>query len=450
MSLPTGIRKLMWIQSTRRRRTRKLVTSFNALSPDCIGMILVKLQPDFVVRCKLVSQLWNAIISSPLFAKLYSECAQPTTVLIRTCDDPYVSRKVHFFQYNTEAHWWYHTVRPSRILKLPLCSDRHPPLSDEMVEIPSNPCLDKFQIVNSCDGILCLCGPFIWHPATIVICNPLIGDFIKIPDHAHSRKKFKREDIVIHVGFGFQLKKSNTQDIIKEYKVVKLFAHKKVFERAPFIGNCEVAYERVMIEVNTVGTPIWRMIDGGEEFVEFIGRLDWPTCVSGAIHWLSFDRSILRFHLATEQLDTFPALPNVIGDLSMGELKELLYICDKSIDSVTMWLLKNYGSKEQLWIRAYTIQTIARLPREVFWPILLFEERMVVLSYHGRRPHRIYEYDSQFYPEDHEEEHTGWTRVFNVAGTNSRLLEIIAHIPNIMPMKYAIKGDVAVMNVRSR
>lgn len=79
MSLPMGIRKLIWIQSG-----RKLVTSFDTLSPDCIGMILVKLPADFVPRCKLVFQLWNTIISSPVFAKLYSDCVPHPSFLIRT------------------------------------------------------------------------------------------------------------------------------------------------------------------------------------------------------------------------------------------------------------------------------------------------------------------------------------------------------------------------------
>lgn len=311
MSLPTGIRKLIWIQS---RRRRNLVTSFNTLSPDCIGMILVRLQPDFVVRCKLGCKVWNKVISSPVFAKSYSDCAQPT-LLFRTCHDTCVSRNLHFYLYNTEAHSWYHRVRPNRILKLPLRSGRYPPHSDEMVEMPSYPRLDKFQIVNSSDGILCLCGPFRWDTSTIVLCNPLTGDFIEIPSHAHSRKKVKPEDI-IHIAIGFQFKETKE---MKEYKVVKVSANRKVLKtEAPYDGNGEVAGERVMIEVNTVGTPIWRNIDGGEEFAEFLGRLEWPTCVSGAIHWISCVKSILRFNLETEKFDTFPPPPNIFGDQKTG------------------------------------------------------------------------------------------------------------------------------------
>lgn len=56
-----------------------------------------------------------------------------------------------------------------------------------------------FEIVTSCNGILCLCAPSKGNPTTILICNSITGEFIEIPGHSHSGKKINEEDNFIHI-----------------------------------------------------------------------------------------------------------------------------------------------------------------------------------------------------------------------------------------------------------
>ncbi|CAL9013805.1 unnamed protein product [Prunus brigantina] len=37
----------------------------------------------------------------------------------------------------------------------------------------------KYEVVNSCNGLLCLSKPFINDP---VVCNPITGEFIHLPE----------------------------------------------------------------------------------------------------------------------------------------------------------------------------------------------------------------------------------------------------------------------------
>ncbi|WRX29795.1 hypothetical protein QQP08_022282 [Theobroma cacao] len=46
--------------------------------------------------------------------------------------------------------------------------------------INARPKFDKFDIVNSCNGLLCLSEPVKYNP--VIVCNLITGEFIKIPE----------------------------------------------------------------------------------------------------------------------------------------------------------------------------------------------------------------------------------------------------------------------------
>ena len=90
--------------------------------------------------------------------------------------------------------------------------------------------------MNSCNGLLCLSNPSFGNP--VVICNPVTGEFIRLPESTMDRTRVR---MLGQAGFGFQPKTN-------EYKVIS------VWIRHVKHAN-QWVFERVIIEINTLGTP---------------------------------------------------------------------------------------------------------------------------------------------------------------------------------------------------
>ena len=78
-------------------------------------------------------------------------------------------------------------------------------------DIACRPRYEKFDIVNSCNGLLLLCGCF--QRNSLVVSNPFTGEFIRLP-------KSENDGLMtwhnVYLGFGYH-KKTN------EYKVVRIY-----------------------------------------------------------------------------------------------------------------------------------------------------------------------------------------------------------------------------------
>ncbi|KAF7831446.1 F-box protein interaction domain protein [Senna tora] len=179
--------------------------SFADLPSPITTNILLRLPITSVLICKCVCKSWHTIISDPHFAKLHFKNA-PTDVMVRTNDKKHVSRTLHLLQFqpenfrgrsecicdyicdnicepNCQGH-----MKLEAKFKLPL---RDPKMVlDKMLEaknggrkrsyIACKPRDDKFVVVNSCKGLLCLCDPI--DRDTLVVCNPITGEFIRLPE----------------------------------------------------------------------------------------------------------------------------------------------------------------------------------------------------------------------------------------------------------------------------
>ncbi|KAF7831469.1 F-box protein interaction domain protein [Senna tora] len=428
--------------------------SFADLPSPITTNILLRLSITSVLICKCVCKIWHTIISDLHFAKLHFKNA-PTDVMIRTNDTKHVSRTLHLLQFqpeNSRGHseciYDYicnnicepncqgHTKLEAKF-KLPLRDAKM--VLDKMLEaknggrkrsyIACKPRDDKFAVVNSCKSLLCLCDPM--HRDPLVVCNPITGEFIRLPE---TRKILRG---TCDSGFGYHEK-------TREFKVIREYDN---YAQDPANAKKWLSNGRVA-EMLTLGNGTWKSVGVG--IVPF--DLRFPTSVNGALHWLrplsaGTEKLIVRFSFELERFETFPCplcLVNIHGvselrNVSMGELGGSLYLCGIfDYDHINLWLMKKYGVRDS-WTMVYNMDmmTAQRWPFGFYRPIKSFNNGAAILMYHSLNC-LIYH------------EHGGYGfNLFDVSGTQVKF-EAFAHIPSLIPLKVAVKGDVEVHNVHSR
>jgi F-box interacting protein len=236
----------------------------------------------------------------------------------------------------------------------------------------------KFDVVNSCNGLVCLCDPS--NKNTLVVCNPVTGEFIRLPEATSTSTMLytNRLRVLGQAGFGFHPKTN-------EYKVIQMWT-RHVRHDTKWVFEC------MTLEIHTLGTPSWKNVEVDPQIS--IWKLKYLTCVDGALHWISFDHmqmSILCFNFENESFQSFPSPPHVFQNdskVNMGELRGFLYICDSSsFFDVTMWVMKEYGIGES-WTKVYNIDTSGsplgspKYTCTAFcWPVKRFEESACIMLY---------------------------------------------------------------------
>ncbi|XP_057441258.1 F-box/kelch-repeat protein At3g06240-like [Lotus japonicus] len=282
----------------------------------------------------------------------------------------------------------------------------------------------KFAVVNSCNGLICLCDR---ERDYFVVCNPITGEFIRLPQTSRIGKTNKFSIQEIYAGFGFQPKNN-------EYKVVRI------------LRGLQFYHGIMAAEVHTLGTSTWRNVEVNSMYFY---NLRFPTCVSGALHWIGSYHgtlSILCFDFESERFRSFPTPPclyqSCTESITMGELRGSLYICDSFSKGTpfVMWIMKEYGFKES-WTKIFSFDTMSsyRWPfGGLYWPVKHFKNGSAILMYHSYNFFIYYEPGKDGF------------KIFKVRGTQSRF-DVIPHIPSFISLKDVVKGDnIEVLNVHSR
>ncbi|GMN27605.1 hypothetical protein TIFTF001_001727 [Ficus carica] len=101
-----------------------------------------------------------------------------------------------------------------------------------------------YWVANSCNGLLCLTDGS--GDDCVVVCNPILGEFIYLPKSSNNGKN--GEDFRVGVGCS---PKNN------QYKVIRIFT---CLIRDPAMGK-RLRFGDNMAEIRTLGTDSWRNVD---------------------------------------------------------------------------------------------------------------------------------------------------------------------------------------------
>ncbi|KAL5721717.1 hypothetical protein ACHQM5_005326 [Ranunculus cassubicifolius] len=217
----------------------------------------------------------------------------------------------------------------------------------------------KFEVVGSCNGLLCLAEPMWYDP--IYVCNPVIGEYMILP------ATNKSMDCEIVSGIGFD-------QTANEYKVVKaVFSSRQMMEA----------------EVYTLGSDKWRKI-GSYSYPRFKTS---AVFVEGGLHWIAADfqdpyELIFCFDMENEGFDIVStprsfretSLDSDSYELHLGELGGRLCLFDYSFENrCEVWLMKKYGVGDS-WRKDYIISRNVFGSRKVYFkPLKLMVNGNILL-----------------------------------------------------------------------
>ncbi|XP_057509418.1 F-box protein At3g07870-like isoform X2 [Actinidia eriantha] len=321
--------------------------------------IFLRLPMKTLLNCRLVCKEWLSLISDPQFANLHLSRSQVISLLLKPIS---------------------HDPNPGTLFLVDLSA------GTKLVpkfKLPITGFDDSLITLNSCNGFLCLCECTTKNP--IYICNPILGEYITLPEcDSDTICSFRS------CTFGFN-------PITNEYKVVRSF--RRVFKNRE--TGKRVFGDTVEAEICTLGEGLWRQI---ERVPTSIKNLSFNAFLNGSIHWLSFGNGrpeygspfrdfIYCFDFGTERFQTVPgpsefsSVQKILSNrMHVGVLRGCLSICDQfEGDHAAIWVMKDYGVKES-WSRDFVIlkRTVTSEPLiDYYEPIRILGNGKILILLNG-------------------------------------------------------------------
>lgn len=418
------IENAMPIDCSRRTEETQLITKHEAyqtherkLEEDCETMsdccnnpelpihividILLRLPIKILFSFRRVCKEWLCLISDPHFAYLHLSKSQPT-LLLKPINRNRRSWKLNLVDLHITPR-----IRPCNA-RLEFVTKINLPKG------PNIPC----NIINSCNGLLCLYDPCSDCP--ICICNPLLGELVTLPKSPSGRP-------ISHLScfLGYS-------PMTKQYKVVRSFPSRVI---DPFTGNkkCEA-------EIYTLGEGSWRRI-GNIPAMGYNNNSSFNAFLNGSLHWLSHALRadfIYCFDFGSEQFRAVPE-PYEFGlvhrersvYIYVGVLRGCLSICDfGGGGDAEIWVMKDYGVKES-WIKDFVVgnMMIDGCHFCYYEPILVLEDGQILIFEHNLCSILLYD--------------PVLNRLRNVCtfGNSGACFLGLAHVPGLLSLRNVAKGE---------
>ncbi|CAL0302892.1 unnamed protein product [Lupinus luteus] len=348
----------------------------------------------------------------------------------------------------------------SLVTFLPLHGELHSKISPPHVPVTyghNELNIPKFGIVNSCNGLLCVCTSPFNNP--IYVCNPITGEYIMLPkpklnpnlfcyymDEEEKSELYKSNFVVS--GFGFNPKTN-------QYKVMRMMELET---------TTETRY--VTVQVLTLGSTSWETIGSIQSWDSIGVRLAQITgpiikdasykksfCVylNGSVHWLCNSTYntmfIASFNFENENIvEILPPSQlryegkQGVGNMRLGVLNDCLYLTDvDSYVNFKIWVLKDYNDRKMSWTLDWVIDTVSLniWPRGLYQPIKYLENGDL-LMFHPSNALVCYSPKQKRF------------RYFKIHGIDSDF-EMVPHSPCLLPMKDVVRVEnpqVQILNTR--
>lgn len=288
-----------------------------------------------IIRCRCICKTLLGLLKDPYFCNLHLTRAPTLTTNLILEENVEKWGSLHFFTVDLREST---LASSSSDNQHPPCYFKHglPTLSRLNAEFSFR--TQRFSLVGSCNGLLCL---YFNSPKSFYyICNPLLGEYVRIPSITASSPVYTYAN---HSGFGYCPTK-------KQYKVIN-FMYLAAPESKHMVAN-----------VNTLGSDSWRRI----EHAPFLERNSFDPFLNGALHWITNSSKpselISSFDLEKETFKNIPppAHFNVqflkkLAWMNIGVLRGCICICYiYNCVEFEVWVMKEYGVKES-WIKDFSI-----------------------------------------------------------------------------------------------
>ncbi|CAI9090439.1 OLC1v1025214C1 [Oldenlandia corymbosa var. corymbosa] len=433
----------------------EMTTSILDIPDTVLTDIVLRLPVKAIIMCKCVCKPWRRVISDPHFAEMHFARAEPCP-LIRASSGSKVSRMLYLVEhseinvsYNDENYSCPEyedavNLKLDTRLKIPLRNVEMVPRNSTNPKSESGfkrRCIKvtakehKFQIVNSCNGFLCLSHPLYNYP--LVVCNPVTGEYLNIPGTCESNE---RTDYVC-CGLGYS-ERSN------QFKIFRISDGESLIAPCPITGEDAWLFE--VAEVLTLGTSTWRRI-GHAPYCGGGYKLTFLTCVGGSIYWLNkYAKKVDLIHSFDFNEEKFRGIkPPPFADLgqldqslmTLGMLGGRLSLCTGLIDmkKIQIWTLEATGECTWKCFKTVNLDVVDRWPLGSYLPINFCKDKKGLLMFQSPKIAFIYASSER-----------DKLKYFRIHATKAKY-EAVAHNPSFVLLRDVIKGDsVEILNTNSR
>ncbi|KAM7277703.1 hypothetical protein ACFE04_004837 [Oxalis oulophora] len=292
------------------------------LTREAFFKILTRLPVTSLLQCKLVSPRWHASVKDPVFI------------------DAHMSRANEDDIYLIIFHDWPRCKL--QLVQIAATFDGHQPEPIKSIGSTLESVLPDFDLVGSCNGLLCLYKYHYDDP--LYIYNPFTTLYRELPkqDWDHSTV------CSVCFGFGFHPK-------TKDYKVIKIVYYRRADSHYIPEGDPDVF-------VLTLGFDVsWRKI--GKIPHKVIGPAS-EALVCGNLHWLTFTDAesvahlnIVSFNLETEQfrLISGPEMKRQKSETHLLTLRgSLAAVISYRNEMNEIWVMKEYNVQDS-WSKQFEI-----------------------------------------------------------------------------------------------
>ncbi|PIA47848.1 hypothetical protein AQUCO_01400441v1 [Aquilegia coerulea] len=324
-----------------------------------IMLLLKKLPIKTISQCRWVSKTWYDYILHPLFAQLHHVRAVQNQSICAVFRGP---RKLFYL---IEHDYFDNFRRHVIAILLKFRELRQTFWAHDTYNV--------YDVVGCINGLICFSpegGDNFWA-LPYYICNPITGEYIKIPLSPHNYID------PLGSGIGFD-------PISNDYKVICILGSISMVKNESWNeewwvnspsrvttvseqwvnpvnkiedkGEIDID-EQTVVEVYSLGSATWKKLLINDVYVS--GMIQSTVFVNGCLHWIAYipDAVILSFNVATEEFKIIQ-LPPHENDNERGLMiirEHLCFLHGFSCGSKDVWLMTDYGVEDS-WTKEYTIK----------------------------------------------------------------------------------------------